>query len=210
MGTQIDTATEDITALDITALDITTLASIGGEAALGLVRRRIAEAGHPAVRDAHGYVFQRLINNEPTIGELAAALRMTQQGASKHVAELERLRYVERVADASDNRIRRVRLSAQGREVIAIARSVRAEIDGQLRGAVGEEALQTARTVLSVLLDVVGRTEQVRSRTVPAPEESAPEESAPEEPAPEESAADEPAAHGPGRKSRPAGGPIRG
>ena len=31
--------------------------------------------------------------------------------------------------------------------------------------------MQTARTVLSVLLDVVGRTEQVRSRTVPAPEE---------------------------------------
>jgi DNA-binding MarR family transcriptional regulator len=156
--------------IDPAALDITTLASIGGEAALGLVRRRIAEAGHPAVRDAHGYVFQRLIGNEPTIGELAESLGMTQQGASKHVAELERLGYVDRVPDPSDSRIRRVRLSEQGKAVIAIARSVRSEIDDQLRIAVGAEALGTARKVLAELLGVVGRGEHVRTRSVPAPE----------------------------------------
>lgn len=47
---------------------------------------------------------------------------MTQQAASKSVAELETLGYVERSTDEADARIRRVRLSERGREVVAFTR----------------------------------------------------------------------------------------
>ena len=92
-------------AVDPLQLDTGTLALFVGQAAAALVQEQLAAQGFGDLRFSHGYVFQHLIDGEPTVGELAAQLGMTQQGASKAVAELERLGYCERVADAADARV---------------------------------------------------------------------------------------------------------
>ncbi|MEU3275652.1 helix-turn-helix domain-containing protein [Streptomyces antibioticus] len=71
-------------------MDTGTLALFVGHATAALVQGQLAEQGFGDLRFSHGYVFQHLIDEEPTVGELAAHLAMTQQGASKAVAELER------------------------------------------------------------------------------------------------------------------------
>lgn len=152
-------------------LDLPTLTSI---AAGGVVRRvldSLAAAGHEGVRPSHGYVIQRLVDDEPTISALAAALGMTQQGASKQVRDLEHLGYVERVVSPDDQRARRVRLTGAGRDVLDRGRSARAEIEAEVLARVGPRDLEAARTTLAALLEVTGLADRVRSRAVPSPEE---------------------------------------
>ena len=99
-----------------TDLDLPVLISLTGPVVSQLVLDRIRDAGHRGVRASHGYVIQRLVEGEPTIGALADSLGMTQQGASKQVNDLESLGFVKRVSDEHDGRIRYVRLTdADGR-----------------------------------------------------------------------------------------------
>ena len=93
---------------------------------------------------SHGYVFQRLLVATPTITELALDLGITQQGASKSVAELETLGYVERRVAGHDNRVRTVHLTDQGHQAIAAGRAVRAEFLDRLRQAVSADELAGA------------------------------------------------------------------
>ncbi|MEZ4239345.1 MAG: MarR family transcriptional regulator [Myxococcota bacterium] len=70
-------------------------------------------------------MFQHLVERSPTIGELAERLGVTQQAASKAVAELEGLGYVARAADPADSRVRRVSLTARGWDAVERARGAR-------------------------------------------------------------------------------------
>ncbi|MFF4624151.1 MarR family winged helix-turn-helix transcriptional regulator [Nonomuraea jabiensis] len=155
--------------LDPQRLDTGTLALFVGHAAATLVQEQLAEQGFGDLRFSHGYVFQHLIDDEPTVGELAAHLAMTQQGASKAVAELERLGYCERVPDAADARIRRVRLTARGQDAVAAARRARAALDRRLADRLGERHLAEHRDLLVRLLDELGGTAAVQRRSVRPP-----------------------------------------
>jgi DNA-binding MarR family transcriptional regulator len=75
-----------------------------------LVMQRTAKAGFKEVRESHGFVIQHLIESERTITELARRMEVTQQAASKIVAELIRLRVVEAVS-AKDRRAKRISLT---------------------------------------------------------------------------------------------------
>lgn len=156
-------------AVDPLQLDTGTLALFVGQAAAALVQEQLAGQGFADLRFSHGYVFQHLIDGEPTVSELAAQLGMTQQGASKAVAELERLGYCERVADAADARIRRVRLTGRGREAVAAARRARADVDERLARRFGERRLAEHRYLLARLLDELGGTAAVQRRAVRPP-----------------------------------------
>ena len=102
------------------------------------VVRRVATAGHPDLRPAHGYVFQHLIVAPVRITELAEKLGMTLQGASKLVVDLERLGYVERRIDPNDGRNRIVSLTARGWAGIEAGREARAAVTAELRAALDE------------------------------------------------------------------------
>lgn len=95
-----------------------------GSAANDWLLDAVHRSGHPALRTVHGYLIQRLLVGSPTVGELAEALGVTQQAASKSISELESLGYVRRVADAGDQRIRRVELTERGRDAVEQARRV--------------------------------------------------------------------------------------
>src|SRR6476661_8916638 len=103
-------------------LDLPTLTALAGNGIVRTILDRIEAAGFEGVKPSHGYVIQRLVEDEPTITALAESLGMTQQGASKQVRDLELLGYVERVAVPGDQRSRRVRLTAAGAGVLDAGR----------------------------------------------------------------------------------------
>ncbi|WP_304454929.1 MarR family winged helix-turn-helix transcriptional regulator [Nocardiopsis sp. YSL2] len=150
-------------------LDTGTLALFVGSAAASSVQERIAADGFTGLRTSHGYLFQHLLGAAPTIRDLAAALEMTQQGASKAVAELEALGYAERRPDPHDARVRRVALTPRGHEAVDAARRARTELEERLRECLGDRGLDTARALLRELLDELGGTEAVRRRRVRPP-----------------------------------------
>lgn len=155
--------------VDPRQLDTGTLALFVGQAAAGLVQDSLADQGFGDLRLSHGYVFQQLIDDEPTVGDLATRLAMTQQGASKAVAELEHLGYCERAPDATDARVRRVRLTDRGRAAVAATRRARAALDRRLADRFGQELLAEHRDLLARLLDELGATAAVRRRAVRPP-----------------------------------------
>ncbi len=147
-------------------LDTATLAFVTGSAANDLLLGRIRAAGHDRVRIAHGYVFQHLIEGTPTVGELARALDVTQQAASKTTCELEELGYLTRRADAIDGRVTRLELTERGRHVIEVARLERAALEEDLVQAAGRDKVDMTRSVLAALLSLTGREPAVRQRSL--------------------------------------------
>jgi len=150
-------------------LDLPTLVSLTGPAVERLLLRHLDDVGHHGVKRSHGYVIQRLIDREPTIGELAESLGMTQQGASKQVVDLERLGYAERVADPLDQRIRRVRLTEAGHGVLSAGRQAREEIEAAVTQRVGAGEVKAAKSALAALLSLTDIEPHIATRSVPLP-----------------------------------------
>jgi DNA-binding MarR family transcriptional regulator len=151
-------------------LDTGTLALFVGFAAAAVVQESLEAQGFSGLRFSHGYVFQHLVGDTgPTVGDLAPKLGVTQQAASKTVAELERLGYVERLADPRDARIRHVHLTRRGHEAVAAARRAREALESRLAERGGKKRLEECRELLTELLDELGGTPAVRLRQVRPP-----------------------------------------
>ena len=155
--------------MDVRDLDLPTLVTLAAPAVAEALVTRLRDQGYDGVKSSHGYVVQRLLDDEPTIGGLAAALGMTQQGASKQVADLERLGYAERVPVPGDQRARRVRLTERGRAMVAATRDARRDLERRVLDAVGARKAYAAKETLVALVDVLGLAESVRRRAVPPP-----------------------------------------
>lgn len=156
--------------MDPAATDLPVLASLAAGAADRAILATLRRSGFPAVRRSHGFVLQRLVDETPTIGDLAARLGVTQQAVSKIVAELEAQGVVRRVPDSSDARVRRVELTGRGRGLLAAARAERARIESLVINTVGRDDTLAAKRALAAMLEAVGGTDDVRHRTVPLPE----------------------------------------
>jgi DNA-binding MarR family transcriptional regulator len=157
--------------MDALDLDLPTLAALAGSGVVRVVLDQVEADGFAGVKPSHGYVVQRLVEEEPTITALAESLGMSQQGASKQVRDLERSGYVERVTVPGDQRARKVRLTPQGRLMLESGRRARGEIEAAVLERIGARNLTAARVALAALLDVAGLSERVASRTVPTPDE---------------------------------------
>lgn len=156
--------------VDPAELDLATLSWLAGSAANEHLLAAIRRAGHPHLRVSHGYVFQMLIGGPTSISALAQQLGMTQQGASKVVAELTALGYITVQPSPTDRRIRHIALSRRGEEAIEAARSARAELDTRLLVTLNAETMAHAKRALAALLDATGGVEATRQRRVRAPD----------------------------------------
>ncbi len=144
--------------------DLTLLFAALNAAASAEVTRRIAAAGHPHLRPAHGYVFQHLIVGPACVSELAGKLGMTVQGASKLVNDLERLGYVSRRVDPADLRNRIVELTARGWDGIEAGRAARAALTAELRAVLGEPAADDLIAALRQLAEATGGLQTLLAR----------------------------------------------
>lgn len=152
--------------VDPLSLDLATLSWLAGSAANELLLRTIQKGGHPHLRISHGYVFQMLISGPKTVGALAELLGVTQQAASKVVAELSGYGYLTSVVCEDDRRVRQVALSELGQEAVESARSARSELEARLLSSLDADTIAKARRALVCLLDAAGGLEATRRRRV--------------------------------------------
>jgi DNA-binding MarR family transcriptional regulator len=136
-------------------------------AAIDKLHGRIAEAGHPNIREGHGCVFGFIdIEKGSRLTDLAAHAGFTKQAVGEAVTELERLGYVERLPDPDDGRAKIIKLTDWGVDAVLKGRRVFAEIEAGWAEEVGAELmanLREAATRIAALegapVDAAGRRE---------------------------------------------------
>jgi DNA-binding MarR family transcriptional regulator len=133
-----------------------------------LVLARLAKGGFPRLRESHGYLVQHLIESERSITELAERMEVTQQAASKVVAELARLGILE-LSPAPDRRSKQVRLSRQGWKAVRLGRRARQQIEKRLVTAISASNYDAAKATLLECLGAIGGFERIGSRRVRPP-----------------------------------------
>lgn len=134
------------------------------DAHLAALHRR----GHPHIRNAHGYVFQHLVDGPRTVTEIATRLGVSQQAASKSVAELRDLGYLED-APSPDRRSRNVALTAKALSCIDEGRTFRSRAHAKLEARHGKASIDRTRRLLARILEDLGGADEVRARRVRAP-----------------------------------------
>jgi DNA-binding MarR family transcriptional regulator len=149
-------------------IDLAYLGLFLGSRVNEMVRERGSMHGFRRLRDSHGYVIQHLIDADRTITELARRMEVSQQAASKSIAELVRQGVLESIP-ADDRRTRTIRLSKRGWAAVHFARNARRRIDMRLQRQVGRERYQDARNVLLTCLKSLGGINRVRMRKIRPP-----------------------------------------
>jgi DNA-binding MarR family transcriptional regulator len=109
---------------------------------------RVAAAGYPGLRPSHGCVFRYLDVDGSRLAELAERSGMTKQAFGEHVANVEALGYVERVADPQDGRAKLVVPTPRGREALILGRQVFADLEREWEEAIGVERVRGLRETL--------------------------------------------------------------
>jgi DNA-binding MarR family transcriptional regulator len=150
-------------------VDLSLASLFAGWALADELQRRLAADGLDDLRFADGFVFQHLVDGPRTIGSLAERLGVTQQAASKSVADLERRGYVTREPDPDDARARRVALTDRGHAAIDGGRRHRAAIEAELAGRLGARRVESARRLLDDVVADLGADVAVRGRRVRPP-----------------------------------------
>ena len=135
------------------------------------VIRCLREAGLTGLRPGHGYFVQRLLTGPATATEMARALGISQQAASKAVGELETLGYVALARDESDRRRKTATLTERGHEAVRGSRLARAALDQRVRSAVGETHFAIALDALHRAMEELDLAVAVQTRTLRPPAE---------------------------------------
>ncbi len=129
----------------------------------------VDRAGVGDVRESDGYVFQHLLPGPLPVGDLAARLGITQQGASKAVVDLERRGLVRRRTDPADRRVRRVELTEHALRAVDAARASRMAFARAVEEELGARRSAALRRDLARLVDSTGAARTVEERDVQAP-----------------------------------------
>jgi DNA-binding MarR family transcriptional regulator len=117
---------------------------------------RLAADGFDDLRPAFSPVFQHIERGGTRVGVLAERAQMTNQSMGYLVDALEKRGYVERRPDPADRRAALVVITDRGREEIAAARRLIAEIEREWEDRIGSErmaALWEALEALSAALE---------------------------------------------------------
>ncbi|CAN5465683.1 MarR family transcriptional regulator [soil metagenome] len=153
--------------MELADLDLGYLAQFVGARINQLVVNNVRAAGHVELRQSHGYVVQHLVEGPKYITQLAELLGVSQQAASKSVAELVELGDATSTVSA-DRRAREVALSAKGKAAVAQTRKIRAKLEQGLRASHRHE-LARAKHLLAAVLEELGGADEVRARKVREP-----------------------------------------
>ena len=101
----------------------------------------LAESGHHHLRPSFGPLLERLRDGALPIGQVAAALDVSPQAASRDALILERFGYVARAVSAADGRSRVVALTDRGDDLITRAGETFVECEHAYEELVGRAAI---------------------------------------------------------------------
>lgn len=113
----------------------------------------LAANGFPDLGPSYGYVFRRLDDSACNLSALARHLSMTAPGALKLVNEMVEKGYVERSGDATDGRVKLLRLTGRGRRALHQARDFHRRYEQALARRVGGDVVAAARSMLQAIVD---------------------------------------------------------
>jgi DNA-binding MarR family transcriptional regulator len=134
-------------------------------AAVDKLRDRIAEAGHPNIREGHGCVFGFIdIDKGSRLTDLAAGAGFTKQAVGEAVTELERLGYLTRVPDPLDGRAKIIKLTDRGLDVVIKGRRIFAEIEREWAEQIGAELMASFREAATRIAALEGVPTEVSAR----------------------------------------------
>ena len=127
-------------------------------------RARMAEAGYDHIRQGHGCVFRFIHEGGSRLTDLAESSGLTKQSVAEVVADLERLGYVERLADPQDGRAKVIKLTGEGAAAQRAAIGIFQDLERELAERYGAERLATMRRILEEIAAI--EAEQARTETV--------------------------------------------
>jgi DNA-binding MarR family transcriptional regulator len=134
-------------------------------AAIDKLRGRIADAGHPDIREGHGCVFGFIdIDRGSRLTDLAANAGLTKQAVGEAVTELERLGYVTRVPDPQDGRAKIIELTDRGLDAVIKGRRIFAEIEREWADQIGPELMASFREAATRIAALEGVPTEVSAR----------------------------------------------
>ncbi len=113
--------------------------------------------GFEPLRPAHGFVFRLLAarGGELTTTALAAELELTRQAAARIVAELERWGYLAREPHPRDGRATVLALTDRGRDYVAHADALWAQVEREWAAVAGAEAVAGAKAAIAAWVEHV-------------------------------------------------------
>jgi DNA-binding MarR family transcriptional regulator len=116
------------------------------------VRRHMLDGLHARgfddIEQAHLAVLQYPGPQGLRPSELAARLRMSKQAVNYLLGQLERLGYLERVADPDDQRSRRIALTKRGTDAAHAIRDLVGEVERDWEGLLGRRRFAELRALL--------------------------------------------------------------
>ncbi|MFD8491682.1 MarR family winged helix-turn-helix transcriptional regulator [Amycolatopsis sp. NPDC059657] len=150
-------------------LDLSLVSLFAGWALTDEVQRRLAADGFTELRFNDGVVFQHVLAGPLSITALASRMGVTQQAASKAVADLERRGLLVRRPAPEDARTKLLHLTPHGQASVEAARVHRAVLEAELTKAFGETRIAAARTLLTSIITRYGSPDAIRTRRVRPP-----------------------------------------
>ena len=105
------------------------------------VHGELAHRGHPGVRASHEFALRAIDEGADTASELGRRLSVSKQGAARTIAALEKLGYVEREPDSSDGRLKRLRVTDRGHDMMTLGASLFDDVRERWAAQMGPERL---------------------------------------------------------------------
>ncbi len=133
------------------------------------VQRRLATQGFGDLRFNDGVVIQHVLAAPLSITALAERMGVTQQAASKAVADLERRGLLRREPDPADARTKLLHLTEHALAAVEATRALRRELQEELVAEYGVERVEDARAFLTAVIGRYGGDDAVRARRVRPP-----------------------------------------
>lgn len=115
------------------------------------VHGELASRGHEGVRASHEFALRAIDAGADTATKLGRSQSVSKQAAAKTIAALERLGYVEREADPSDARLKRLRVTARGHDMMALGAALFTEVRDRWAAQIGAQELEALEAHLTRL-----------------------------------------------------------
>jgi len=113
--------------------------------------RRLAAAGFGDIRPGHGCVFGSIDPEGSRLTDLAERAHMTKQSVGEAATDLVRRGYVERLPDATDGRVKIIRLTDRGREAQRIGLELIDDIERDWAERYGDAEIAALRETLEAI-----------------------------------------------------------
>jgi len=123
------------------------------EMAVAELHERLSEEGFAEIRPGHGCVFRFIEPDGSRLTDIADRAGLTKQAVGEVVSDLEALGHVERRSCPDDGRAKIIHLTDSGREAVAAAERIFADIERRWAEDVGERRMASLRATLTALAE---------------------------------------------------------